>query len=160
METQAFTMLSDLIKFDMQQIQAYRHAVLDVSILTVGASLAISAFLFGKENTIQGRSRKELMNLANIGLLIILAIVGYHYIQGIDASRVCLDLREMALKAYIDKQQVITSTSLYPASLGHTPSTSSWLEKAPLLLAGSIIIANTLLENLFIANKPGRPSSH
>lgn len=145
--------LFGLIKFDMQQIQAYRDTILNISILSIGASFAISAFLYGKENRISATNRNTILLTTNVGLLIILMIVGSFYISGLDGSRGALEMRQIALEQHIDKGLIISADSLYPNPANYKNTISSALEKMPLFLSSLLIIIKTVIEILVFRRK-------
>lgn len=145
--------LFGLIKFDMQQIQSYRDTILNISILSIGASFAISAFIYGKDNRISTTNRNTILLTTNVGLIIILIVVGYFYISGLDGSRGALEMREIALKQHIDKGLLISADSLYPNPTNYKNTQSSGLEKMPLLLSSLLIMIKTMIEILFFRRK-------
>ena len=45
----------------MQQIQNYREAILNISIVSIGSSFAISAFLYGKDNKLSAFNKNKIL---------------------------------------------------------------------------------------------------
>lgn len=109
--------LIDMIKFDMQQIQAYRAAILEIAIGCISASFATSTFLWGKGEPYIPRRRYSIAMTVNAGLIVILMLAGVEYFDGLNMSRLCLDKREDALKMWVTSRQTvnISAEQIYPA---------------------------------------------
>ena len=144
-QSQTLNLLFELAKFDMQQIQNYREAIMNTSIIIIGSSFGVSAYLYGKSSALCDKSKRTILAAANVGLLMMLLILARSYFQGLDASRVSLDGREKGLKIYI-ASQVLDKDSFYPKIEGVEPSMNLNLEKMPLRAAIGILSVKTLLE--------------
>lgn len=141
-----FDYLFELIKFDMQQIQNYRAAMVSISITIVAASFAISAFVWRKDNELDFRQKKLLLLLPNCCLLAILIVTAYFYFDGVDMSRAALELRQATLTAHLDAKLPLDGKDLYPNPRGYTPQMKSWLEKLPMFLGMALLILKIAIE--------------
>ena len=146
-------MLFELIKFDMEQIRHYGDAILNISSISVVAAFAISAFVYNKRTT--KISEVTILTSSHIFILFILLISMFYYFEGIDGSRLTLEMRECALKAKIEKGQEIGTKELYPQINPKTvPSCNtdsklhmdSHLEKYPIFLAIVLIFLKWVAE--------------
>lgn len=152
--------LMELVKFDMQQIQVYREAILKLAIMCIAASCSMFAFLTGTDHRITAKNRLFIALTVNIGLLLMLGIVAIVYCAGLDGSRACLDKREDAVKAWIASTNtyVIRTSDIYPnpEAENYPPHMSSNLEKMPVYIACFGIVVLGTLECLLFAQKTRR----
>lgn len=152
--------LFELIKFDMQQIQNYRLAIISISITIVAATFAISAFVYHKDNAFDVKRRTVILMLTNAFMFVILIITSCFYITALDSSRATLELREKSFKQYIDMKTVVDSKTLYPNPEKYKPGMPSWLEKFPIFLAMGLLVVKALIEGAILrANKYAQPNN-
>jgi hypothetical protein len=147
--------LFELIKFDMQRIQSYSETVLHISIIIVAASFAISAFLHSKDNSIDSRHKNIILATTNFGFILVLMILAVWYIEALNSSRAVQEIRETALKAYVNnKSTFIAATSIYPGSeqlKNYHIKMNLGLEKLPLFLTMGVIFVKTMVEIIFVS---------
>ncbi len=149
METALVDGLFGLIKFDMEQIQRYREAILSISSLSILASFAISAFIYGQgNNRLDVRIGRNILIWTELGILLILSIMTVSYFKGLNFSRAALEMREDAIRCYVRKHKPIDENSLYPnpEAAKYEPKRQSRLEKLPLLLSIGLIFVKALIE--------------
>lgn len=175
--------LFELIKFDMAQIRLYAEAILNISSMSVIASFAISAFVYGKSTPpadVSVHARRKILLTTHMLILVILGFSMYFYYCGIDASRLVMEKRECSLRNYVGStNQEIGPDELYPqmpdseekrqpspvdemykkCGVSNQPRINSYLEKYPIFLAIILIFIKMAFEICWPQNRPQPPQS-
>lgn len=148
-----------LIQADMNQIQAYGETILNYSLVSIGASFAVSAYIFTREDasSIDLKTRRLVSLFISAGLVLTLVVVGIFYWSALDASRLVLMCREASLvDLFVGGHVFSVKAAFYPDILPSAMDQSLWLQKMPIVLAPLAIVLKSLLEFYVISRRIAR----
>ena len=145
----SIAMLMELIKFDMQQIQNYREAIIQIATFILIGSFGLSAYIYRKDLDLSKTVKITSSVASTLLLLGTFLYIHYQYDLGLNASRVALELREGALQFVMLNQVPPSFNQLYPDTTGIVPHLPCFLEKLPFYLIEILLMIKIVIELCF-----------